>query len=139
MRPADAALLEAVDPEWDEESARTLLERPASAGMVARAGNGSVLGFIIGHTVRGEAEILQITVSEPLRRRGIGSALLEAFLAAHASKACFLEVRQDNVPAIALYRRLGFTPDGIRKDYYRDGGEAVHAVVMRLDTPNAGD
>ena len=139
MRPADAASLEAVDPEWDEETAVSFLGRPATAGVVARGPGRAVVGFVIGQVAGGEAEIVQITVAGPARGQGIGSALLGAFLAAHAGKACFLEVRKDNAPAIALYRRHGFTPEFVRKDYYRGPEGSADAVVMRLDTPGAPD
>ena len=139
MRPADAASLEAVDPEWDEETTRSLLESPAIAGVVARGPGSTVVGFVVGQVAGGEVEIVQITVEESARGQGVGSALLGAFLAAHAGKACFLEVRKDNAPAIALYRRHGFTPEFVRKNYYRGPEGSADAVVMRLDTPDAPD
>ena len=135
----DAAQLEAVDPDWDEGTARAFLERPPGVGFVARGTRGGILGFIVGQSAGGEAEIVQITVAEAARRGGIGTALLEAFLAANAGKACFLEVREDNAPAIAFYSRHGFTPDRVRKGYYRGPEGAVDALAMRLDTTGAGD
>ena len=139
MRSADATSLEAVDPGWGGKAARPLLERPATAGMVARGEEGTIMGFIVGQVSGGETEIIQITVAEPARRRGIGSALLKAFLSDHAGKTCFLEVREDNAAAIAFYQRWGFAPAGIRKDYYRGPDGRVDAVRMRLDTSGAPD
>ncbi len=56
-----------------------------------------------------EAEILNLAVDPALRRRGVGSALLEAVLE-RARGAVFLEVAEPNSPAIALYRgRAGWT------------------------------
>jgi len=39
-----------------------------------------------------------------------------------------LEVRPDNEPAVALYRRLGFQPVATRRDYY---GSGHHALVLQ--------
>jgi hypothetical protein len=39
-----------------------------------------------------------------------------------------LEVRVSNAAAIAMYRRFGFAPSGVRPDYYADDGE--DALIM---------
>ena len=41
--------------------------------------------------------------------------------------ACYLEVRSRNLPAISLYKRLGFAEVGLRRNYYRDD----NAVLMK--------
>ena len=139
MLPGDARLLAAVDREWGEAAARAFLGRPSASALVACAAGGGIDGFIIGQAAGGEAEIIQITVAGAARRRGVGSALLGAFLAAHAGKACFLEVRRDNAAAMALYRAHGFAPAGRRRGYYRGREGAQDAVLMRLDTGNPRD
>ena len=76
---------------------------------------------------------MNIAVDPPLRRRGIGTALLETLLerAGHAQEYT-LEVRPSNDPAIRLYERFGFRRAGTRPRYYQDTGE--DAVIMwRLD------
>ena len=45
-------------------------------------------------------------------------------------RAVHLEVRQSNIPAVALYERFGFSVDGIRKNYYKNPTE--NAVLMTL-------
>lgn len=58
--------------------------------------------------VRGDrAWIAGIGVVPPARRHGVGLALMEAILA-EAPATVTLEVLEQNEPAIALYRRLGF-------------------------------
>ena len=42
----------------------------------------------------------------------------------------FLEVRISNLPALAMYRNLGFSVKGIRKDYYSEPKE--DAYIMSL-------
>jgi ribosomal-protein-alanine N-acetyltransferase len=75
-----------------------------------------------------EAEILNLAVDPPWRRRGVGSALLEA-VRDRALGAIFLEVAEPNSPAIALYRKQGWVDVGCRPGYYNHG--TVNAVVMK--------
>jgi ribosomal-protein-alanine N-acetyltransferase len=76
-----------------------------------------------------EAEILNIAVRPRLRMRGIASVLLKAALDA-APATFFLEVRESNEAARALYRKLGFAEVGIRPGYYENPPES--AVVMKF-------
>jgi ribosomal-protein-alanine N-acetyltransferase len=47
-----------------------------------------------------------------------------------------LEVRVGNDPAQGLYRRFGFAPVGVRKNYYAETGEdAIIMWVRDIDTP----
>jgi ribosomal-protein-alanine N-acetyltransferase len=80
------------------------------------------------------AELLTIGVVPHARRRGLATDLLRALLAEARSRGaeeCFLEVRHDNVAAIAFYERAGFTRLGVRRGYYDRG--RVDAISMRLD------
>ncbi len=87
-----------------------------------------VAGYITISHVLDEAEIERIAVSKKYLRQGIASALMEYALnqmkQAGATKI-YLEVREDNVPAINLYRKFGFVITGKRKAYYRDGTDAL--------------
>ncbi|MCZ6831549.1 MAG: hypothetical protein O7F73_18545, partial [Gammaproteobacteria bacterium] len=46
---------------------------------------------------------------------------------------CLLEVRCSNGGAIALYRKHGFTEDGVRKNYYPTDGGREDALLMSLN------
>jgi ribosomal-protein-alanine N-acetyltransferase len=48
----------------------------------------------------------------------------------------FLEVRESNVGALALYQRQGFRVAGSRRGYYRSPTE--DALVLRADLPTSG-
>ena len=75
-----------------------------------------------------EAELLRIAVDPQSRRAGLGRRLLEQSeeeLSALGITQLFLEVRESNLAARALYLRCGFFVSGRRKEYYRDGEAAV--------------
>jgi len=94
-------------------------------------------GFIIGRQIAGEAEILNLAVSASSRRQGQAKALVERLLLnfhEHSVRTVFLEVRESNSAAIALYETLGFLPVGRRPAYYRDPVEAALVYSKLLDS-----
>ena len=97
--------------------------------------SGELLGFVLSRVAADEAEILTIAVEPALRGRGVGRALLSVSLrqAANAgAKSMFLEVDENNAPALSLYARFDFVKVGERAGYYRrKGGLRATAVVMR--------
>ena len=97
--------------------------------------SGRLRGFVLSRLAADEAEVLTIAVDSAHQGRGVGRALLSENLrqvANEGAKAMFLEVANDNAPALALYERFGFVKLGERAGYYRhaDGTRAT-AVVMR--------
>jgi len=110
----------------------------ASASTIAAAAldptSGQLRGFVLARLAADEAEILTIAVDPTVRGKGVGRALLAAILRQAASagaRTMFLEVDQDNAPALALYRRLGFIKVGERTGYYRrKDGQRAAAIVM---------
>ena len=82
-------------------------------------------------SVAGEGHITNIAVDHDFRRFGVGKILLVALLKYSEDNELlrvFLEVRESNLAARALYTSLGFLEDGVRKKYYIDNGE--DAVLM---------
>lgn len=98
--------------------------------------------FLIGRVVAGEAELLTLAVAPETRRKGVGRALLTGFLAESARRGAeqaFLEVTEENDPALALYATGGFAQAGRRRGYYRRAdGSALDALVM-VRSLSAGD
>lgn len=87
-----------------------------------------VFGYIGLNTILDEAHIRKLCIAEEKRREGHATALLqfaEKKMAENGMYALTLEVREHNQPAIRLYESFGFTPEGIRKDYYGNGEGAV--------------
>ena len=97
--------------------------------------DGEVVGYIIGRKIAPEGEIYRIAVREDKRQRGIGYRLLSYGLKTelgHGVETVFLEVREKNLPARALYKAYGFKEISIRKNYYQN--PADNAVVMIKDS-----
>ncbi|MGB9756644.1 MAG: ribosomal protein S18-alanine N-acetyltransferase [Candidatus Bathyarchaeales archaeon] len=98
--------------------------------------DGKIVGFIIGmiHIERNvlAGHILTIDVSPSHRRRGIAQKLLqkiEEIFKDRGVKSCRLEVREDNVAALKLYQKLGYTRVAKLEHYYGD----VHGIYLRKD------
>jgi [ribosomal protein S18]-alanine N-acetyltransferase len=90
--------------------------------------------FVIARVVRDEWEIENIAVAGAARRRGLGSRLLGQVLEmakAKEAKAIFLEVRESNQAARALYEKWAFVESGHRRRYYQDPDE--DAILYRID------
>ena len=93
-----------------------------------------ILGYAVALEAADEGEILNLAVAEDGRRRGLGRALVEAIVGALTERGVrrvYLEVRESNAPARALYSGFGFHEVGRRKAYYRRPVE--DAMVLRLD------
>jgi ribosomal-protein-alanine acetyltransferase len=94
---------------------------------------GVILGFIVGRAIEREWEIENIAVASLARRRGMGTELLMKFIElarTRGAQAIFLEVRDSNRAARALYENCGFTKAGSRSGYYHSPEE--DAVIYRL-------
>jgi [ribosomal protein S18]-alanine N-acetyltransferase len=92
-----------------------------------------IQAFLVAQRVDAEWELENIVVAGAARRRGLGARLL-AELVTHAraekGREIFLEVRESNQAARALYRKMGFEEKGLRKSYYSDPAE--DAILCRL-------
>ncbi len=139
--PRDAAAIAALHTAsfhrgWSEEEFERLLLDRAVIAHRATIG-GSLKGFILSRLVDNEAEILSVAVAASWRGRGLARRLLDLHLrrlAGLGAGAVFLEVGDDNEPALRLYRRAGFRQVGRREGYYqRPAGEAGSALVLRRD------
>ncbi len=153
VRPATEADLDAVvDVIWEvaaegrwlgtevpfdrAERRRRLAERVRggrSLLLVAEA-EGTVVGQLTSDVAPFGVADLGMAVRRRWRGKGLGHALLEAAIAwaptAGAHKMA-LEVWPDNTAAIALYRRMGFVEEGVRRRHYpRSNGELWSSLLM---------
>jgi ribosomal-protein-alanine N-acetyltransferase len=93
-----------------------------------------LVGYLIAHVVMDEAHIVSFGLHPEWRRCGAGTYLLSDYLRLsrlEGVRVVTLDVRQSNLPAQALYRKLGFAPAGVRRHYYSDNGE--DAITMRCE------
>lgn len=141
---ADLATVSAIeaaafsDP-WSPEAFEALLGKPQVAWTVAVTSDGTVVGYCILLLAGVEGDVANIATASGWRGRGVAHLLLaEACRTARqrGGEALFLEVREGNAPARALYARHGFLPVGRRRAYYRDPVE--DALVLRWTLADAG-
>lgn len=105
---------------------------PGALSIEPRAGARTFAGVLLTWLVADEIHVLSIAVRAEHRGRAIGRALLEhAFvdLKSKGARKVFLEVKRDNAPAIALYRKLGFSILNTRRAYYADGSDALEMIL----------
>ncbi len=87
-----------------------------------------VIGFLDSKVILDEAEILMVAVKKQFQGKGIGKFILNEYLKDMKNlrvKYIFLEVAENNIRAINLYRSFGFTEYGIRSKYYKDDKNAI--------------
>ena len=129
MRQEDLAQVERIQKEAAEAAAWPTIEYLAQDATVAVEGGAVVAFAVCRHLGGGEHELLNVAVARQERRRGIASVLIR-HLMERSPGSWFLEVRESNSGARALYSALGFAVAGRRKRYYSQPLE--DAVVMSV-------
>ncbi|HXP46669.1 MAG TPA: ribosomal protein S18-alanine N-acetyltransferase [Terriglobales bacterium] len=128
--PADLlALLEleggsAAAAHWSEAEYHRVFAEAARTVLVI--GEDAVQGFIVGRDLGPEWEIENIVVASSVQRRGLGTRLVQKLLdlaRSRGAQAVFLEVRESNRAARALYSKSGFVETGRRRGYYKSPEE----------------
>ncbi len=115
---------------WGEAGLRSHGANDASLSLILLY-DGRPAGYLLGMLIPPEAEIYRLAVLPDYRRCGGGRALWEAAHARARAAGCtcwFLDVRESNAPARALYDACGFCEVGRRRGYYTAPRE--DAVLM---------
>jgi ribosomal-protein-alanine acetyltransferase len=124
---------------WSAEIyARVFEPEPARVALVIEK-ESAILGFIVALCAGPEWEIENVAVAPAARRHGLGTRLLSEFLdraRSGGAEAVFLEVRESNRAARALYEKWAFAATGRRRRYYSDPPE--DAIVYRFELPVPG-
>lgn len=115
---------------WTRDSIKSELKNRLSNYIVCEI-DGKIVGYIGSWIIIDEAHITNVAVDPSYRGRGIGGNLIQSLIEDCKEKyikSMTLEVRTSNVVAQSLYKKYGFKPGGIRKEYYSDNRE--DAIIM---------
>jgi len=119
---------------WSRKSIENTLQQKQSFILVAKY-LGEVIGYCILYYAFDQGEIARIAVHPRHQKAGVGCRLfseMQKQCLERGIEQLFLEVRESNQAAISLYKKFGFTENGIRKHFYTDPPD--HAVLMSNDS-----
>ncbi len=106
------------------------LSKPSGICLAAEDESG-LIGYLVCARYDEVWHLMNVAVVTENRRRGVASELIDRLFEEAGQDARFtLEVRVSNLPAIAMYERIGFRSAGRRRSYYHDNGE--DALIMWL-------
>ena len=112
--------------------------RTGRAYRVARDGR-EMVGYIGLMFVEDEAHVTTVAVAPGHQGQGIGTRIMLGAMRIALDAGCrqvSLEVAVGNGRAQALYRRFGFVPVGVRKNYYQKTGEDAYVMwAYDIDSP----
>jgi ribosomal-protein-alanine N-acetyltransferase len=92
-----------------------------------------LVGYFVAMQVIDEVHLLNITVAPAFQRQGWALCLMQSlslWSKAKGAEWLWLEVRESNERALALYKAFGFKQVGLRKDYYPAGRTHREAAVV---------
>lgn len=118
---------------WSEKSITEAMEN-STVFFVAKNG-GKTVGYVGISCILDEGYITNVAVTENMRKKGIGTALLNrVFSHCRDNELSFvsLEVRESNQNAISLYENLGFKSEGKRKNFYDNPKEDALILTKRF-------
>lgn len=118
---------------WTKEGFFTYLTREDAMFLVVED-KGEILAYCGVLMVLDEGDITNVAVRSDRQREGIGRFLMESLIRLTEERGVttiHLEVRVGNETAVRLYERMGFTRDGIRKNYYSDPTEDALLMTRR--------
>ncbi len=138
MKPGEAALFASWEkserpyPWTDGQFSETALSTTQMTLVLDQ--EGEPVGYGVLQMVEGESYLLNIMVRRDRRQNGVGETLLRKLLAWSkdgGSTHMFLDVDPENLPAVALYQKLGFQIFGRRPKAY-PRGESSHLLKKDL-------
>ncbi len=118
---------------WSFNAFKTDLNNDMACPLVAEFED-SVIAYTNLYIVAGEVQIGNFAVAPGYRQRGVAKKMISKIIKIagdHRCNSIFLEVRESNRPAQALYESFGFKHSGRRKNYYANPRES--AVLMVKD------
>lgn len=118
---------------WSEKTLTEAMNN-GTVFFVAKNG-GKTVGYVGISCILDEGYITNVAVTENMRKKGIGTALLNrVFSHCRDNGLSFvsLEVRESNKNAISLYEKTGFKPEGKRKNFYDNPKEDALILTKRF-------
>lgn len=118
------------DERWSESEISSMLTDKTFFGYMDEH------GFILCRKVYDVIDICTFCVEPEFQKQGRGGRLLAAVIDYAVNNSCeiFLEVAENNLPAIGLYKSAGFKEISVRKKYYKTKNDLVDAILMKLST-----
>ena len=120
---------------WSEEDFIRCLRQRNCIGMVAEYDE-QVVGFMIYELHKTRLHILNFSVHEDFRRRGVGHAMVSKLISklSHQRRnRILLEVRETNLSAQLFFRRAGFNAVSVLRDFYDDTTEDAYLMQYRYE------
>jgi ribosomal-protein-alanine N-acetyltransferase len=103
-------------------------------GFIVMESPWGIKAFLLGvMTSPIHSRVLMLAVAPDMRRRGIGTLLMEKFLDESRRKGArvlTLEVRKGNHAAMEFYKRFNFEPVDVIESYYNDGEDAFQMQLF---------
>lgn len=87
--------------------------------------NKTLISFLVAHNLVDSINVLLIATHKNFKNRGFASKLLNLLIKENKNLKIWLEVKENNLPAINLYKKLGFKQVHKRENYYKDGYSAI--------------
>ena len=117
------------DKAWSEKEFADLLSLPTTLLWIDET------GLLLCSHVADEMEILTFGVLPEFRRQGLAQTMLNQMFDYARQKQVqriFLDVAEDNIPAIKLYEKMGFLKVYCRKGYYQSGKKDAFIYVKQI-------
>jgi ribosomal-protein-alanine N-acetyltransferase len=100
--------------------------------------NGRIAGYVISRILPGIGDLASLAINPGYRRRGIGTALLNAIeqrVKEYGVNEINLEVRKTNLTGLAFWQNMGFVPFGTLPGFYEDGEDAIRMrkILAEMD------
>ena len=117
-----------IQPKWTDKMIEDAINKSGADFLVYDDG-GLLAGFICIEYVLGEGCITAIATDTAYRNKGIARSLISYGETLREKTNIYLEVEENNKPAIGLYSSCGFSAVGKRKNYYGDNA----AIIMNKE------
>lgn len=116
---------------WSENSIAESIENENTILYIAEL-DGETAGYMGVQIFSGEGYVTNVATLKEFRRMGVAKALIKEVMK-NEMEFLTLEVRQSNIPAISLYRSLGFVEVGKRPRFYREPTEDAILMTRYFD------